>query len=125
MASQLPPGTDLCAIPAGAPPDGQLPNLVDPETLETSLVVVSSVMTAWAALFTAARIYTNKRKLQAADCEYFWSVAVSCQMLTSVFPDFVAVGFVLSTTYTGLVLASECNSCNILGIDWRRYLTKL
>ncbi len=72
MASQLPPGTDLCAIPAGAPPDGQLPNLVNPETLETSLVVVSSVMTAWAALFTSARIFTNKRKLKAADCEYFW-----------------------------------------------------
>lgn len=63
-----------------------MPNLVNPETLETSLIAVSSVMTAWSALFTAARLFANKRKLRPADY-------------------FVTVGFALSTTYTGLVLA--------------------
>ncbi|KAK4236589.1 hypothetical protein C8A03DRAFT_16781 [Achaetomium macrosporum] len=86
MASQLPPGTDLCAIPAGAPPEGQVPNLVNPDNLHASLIAVPAVMTAWSLIFTTARLYTNKRKLGWADY-------------------FVAIAFALSTTYTALVLA--------------------
>jgi len=68
------------------PPEGTLPNLTNPKTLRTSLIAVSTVMTAWAALFTAARMYTNFRKLKVADY-------------------FVAIAFVLSTAYTGCVLS--------------------
>jgi hypothetical protein len=62
MASQ---SFDLCAI---SETGGPVPE--NPETLERSLVAVSTVMTAWALLFTSARIYTNKRRLKAADCKY-------------------------------------------------------
>ncbi|KAF7586377.1 hypothetical protein BBP40_009023 [Aspergillus hancockii] len=85
MSSSLPPGTDLCVIPAANPPLGQTSNLVDPPSLGAVTIAVSAITIAWAALFTAARIYTNIRKLKWADY-------------------FVIISLVLSAIYTGLVL---------------------
>ncbi|KAE8350515.1 hypothetical protein BDV28DRAFT_162899 [Aspergillus coremiiformis] len=85
MSSSLPPGTDLCSIPAAIPPPGQTPNFVDPPTLAAATIAVSAITIALATLFTAARLYTNIRKLRWAD----W---------------FVLISLALSATYTGLIL---------------------
>ncbi|GIJ98279.1 hypothetical protein Aspvir_000395 [Aspergillus viridinutans] len=86
--SSLPPGTDLCAIPAAQPPPGQAPNFVNPPSLASATIAVTTVTLAWAALFTAARLYTNFRKLTWAD-------------------GFVVIALALSATYNGLILASQ------------------
>lgn len=70
MASSLiPPGVDLCAIPAGVPPDGQLPNFVNPPSLKTTTIVVAVLMTVWALTFVVVRIIVNRRKLSWSDCK--------------------------------------------------------
>lgn len=83
--SSLPPGTDLCAIPAAEPPPGQTSNFVNPPNLATETIAVTTVTLTWATLFTAARLYTNFRKLTWAD-------------------GFVLIALVLSATYNALVL---------------------
>ncbi|PKX99263.1 uncharacterized protein P174DRAFT_416950 [Aspergillus novofumigatus IBT 16806] len=83
--SSLPPGTDLCAIPAAQPPAGQTSNFVNPPNLAAETIAVITVTLAWATLFTAARLYTNFRKLTWAD-------------------GFVVIALALSATYNGLVL---------------------
>ncbi|GFF33521.1 hypothetical protein IFM61606_01907 [Aspergillus udagawae] len=83
--SSLPPGTDLCAIPAAQPPPGLTPNFVDPPSLAGATIAVTTVTLAWATLFTAARLYTNFRKLHWAD-------------------GFVIIALALSVTYNGLIL---------------------
>lgn len=62
MASPLPPGTGLCAIPAAAPPAGTAPPLTP------AMITVSALMTAWSTVFTVGRLYNNARKLRIADC---------------------------------------------------------
>lgn len=86
--SSLPPGTDLCAIPAAEPPPGQTSNFVNPPNLATETIAVTTVTLTWATLFTAARLYTNFRKLTWAD-------------------GFVLIALVLSATYNALVLDSQ------------------
>ncbi|KAF4215124.1 hypothetical protein CNMCM8980_010661 [Aspergillus fumigatiaffinis] len=83
--SSLPPGTDLCAIPAAQPPPGQTSNFVNPPNLAAATIAVTAVTLAWATLFTAARLYTNFRKLTWAD-------------------GFVVIALALSATYNALVL---------------------
>ncbi|RHZ58925.1 uncharacterized protein CDV56_103076 [Aspergillus thermomutatus] len=83
--SSLPPGTDLCAIPAAQPPSGQTPNLVNPPSLAGATIAVTTVTLAWAVVFTAARLYTNFRKLTWAD-------------------GFVVIALTLSATYNGLLV---------------------
>ncbi|KAL4786386.1 hypothetical protein BJX76DRAFT_355112 [Aspergillus varians] len=86
MSSAIPPGTDLCAIPAAQPPSGQTPNLVNPDSLAAATIAVTTILITWSTLFLAARVYTNLRKLSLADC-------------------FVIVSWILSGGYNGLVLA--------------------
>ncbi|KAL7951824.1 hypothetical protein V8C42DRAFT_339731 [Trichoderma barbatum] len=81
----LPPGADLCQIPAAPPPPGVVPNFVDPESLSTAIIAVSTVMLVWSTIFMAARIWMNFRDFKLAD--YF--AIIAC---------------VLSAAYTGLVL---------------------
>jgi len=86
MASSLPPGTDLCAIPAATPPEGTVSNLVDPPSLHAALLAISIIMTGWSIVFAGGRLYSNKRRLRWAD--YFAVIALA-----------------LNVTYTGLILA--------------------
>ncbi|GFF49232.1 NADPH-dependent 1-acyldihydroxyacetone phosphate reductase [Aspergillus lentulus] len=83
--SSLPPGTDLCTIPAAQPPPGRTSNFVNPPNLAAETIAVTTVTLAWATLFTTARLYTNFRKLTWAD-------------------GFVVIALALSATYSGLVL---------------------
>lgn len=69
MSSTTPSEIDLCAIPAAQPPAGQTPNFVDPPSLAAVTIAVTTVVLAWATLFTVVRVYTNYRKLKLADCK--------------------------------------------------------
>ncbi|KAI7775502.1 hypothetical protein LA080_006745 [Diaporthe eres] len=75
MASSLvPPDVDPCEIPAAVPPDGQLPNLVNPTSLATATIVTSVLLTVWALVFVAARVMVNRRKLSWSD--YFMVIGM-------------------------------------------------
>lgn len=65
----IPPGTDLCQLPAAMPPPGVVPNFVDPESLAPALIAVSAVMLTWSTIFIAARLWMNWRDLKLADCK--------------------------------------------------------
>ncbi|KAK0616094.1 hypothetical protein B0T17DRAFT_540195 [Bombardia bombarda] len=84
MAS-VPPGVDLCKIPAGRPPAGVTPNLTNPESLDAVTYSVCLIMTVWAVSFATARVYVNWHKLKLAD--YFMIIAT-----------------ILTITYTALIL---------------------
>lgn len=74
------PAIDLCQVPAGAPPEGQVSNFVDPPSLGPVLISVMSITVAWAALFTGARIYINFRRLRWGD--YFVTIALAMSVAT-------------------------------------------
>jgi hypothetical protein len=66
----IPPGLDLCLFPAAVPPKGQLPNFVNPPSLQVPVIAVGVVVTTISTIFTAIRVYVNRRKLYVADCEF-------------------------------------------------------
>ncbi|KAJ8122587.1 hypothetical protein ONZ43_g1255 [Nemania bipapillata] len=84
--SSIPPGVDLCKIPAGKAPDGWKSNLVNPETLAPATISVVTILTVWAFTFAVARFYVNWRKYKLADY-------------------FMACGLILSITYSGLIIS--------------------
>ncbi|KAL7938507.1 hypothetical protein V8C35DRAFT_328564 [Trichoderma chlorosporum] len=85
MSLNIPPGADLCQIPATAPPPGVVPNFVDPISLASALIAVSAVMLTWSTIFIVARIWMNWGKFKLADY-------------------FAFIGCVFSAAYTGLIL---------------------
>lgn len=58
----------LCLIAPVQPPDGTTSNLVDPPSLENTAIAICTVMTVWATIFVAGRLYVNYKKLVLADC---------------------------------------------------------
>ncbi|KAH8754762.1 hypothetical protein F5883DRAFT_431082 [Diaporthe sp. PMI_573] len=79
-------GFDLCQFPSGTPPDGEQSNFVNPSTLAATTWGIAISMTAWALVFTLARIYVNFRKLRASDY-------------------FVIIAMILGITYAGICIA--------------------
>ncbi|KAI1330303.1 hypothetical protein F5Y16DRAFT_34350 [Xylariaceae sp. FL0255] len=77
---------DLCAIPAQAPPPGQTYNLIDPVDQSRATLALGPILTVLSLTFLAGRFFLNFKKLRTAD--------------------YLAIfGFVLSTSYTGVVIA--------------------
>ncbi|KAI0896232.1 hypothetical protein F4806DRAFT_54309 [Annulohypoxylon nitens] len=74
----LPPGTDLCATPAGQPPDGSPPNFNNPESLSTATLAVGCVMVTLTTIFVSARIWINWGKLRRSD--YLTLIAFALQV---------------------------------------------
>jgi hypothetical protein len=69
MLSQLSP-EQLAQIPAGTPPDGQIPNLINPETNGYHVVAITSILTAMMLVFVFLRFYVViklKRKMAPDD----------------------------------------------------------
>lgn len=60
---QLPPGTDVWAVPAAPPPPGVIPNLANPETNENIGIVTLSVFIAIATIFVGMRLYAQFGRL--------------------------------------------------------------
>lgn len=58
---QLPPGTDIWATPAGKPPPGVVPNLVDPPTNENIGLVTLPLFLALVTIFMGMRLYVQLR----------------------------------------------------------------
>ncbi|KAH6653324.1 hypothetical protein BKA67DRAFT_569192 [Truncatella angustata] len=82
----IPPGTDLCSIPAGPVPDGMTPNFIDPPDLSTATLVVGGVLTALSTTLVVGRLCNAWGHMKLAD-------------YLTIF------GFILSTSYTGIVMA--------------------
>ena len=66
--SAIPPGTDLCKIPAGRPPAGTVPNLIDPESLTAATIGISVVLLVLLCIFITARVWINRHKWRLSDC---------------------------------------------------------
>ncbi|RYP26193.1 hypothetical protein DL767_008145 [Monosporascus sp. MG133] len=73
--TSIPPGADLCAVPAAPLPDGRtMPNFTDPVSLATTTIAVSAVLIALTFTFVGARTWANRHKLKWSD--YFAIVAL-------------------------------------------------
>ena len=68
----LPPGIPLSEIPAGPPPPGVIPNLLDPPDLVTATLTVGAIIIILTTCFTVLRVAANStggHKLGLSDCE--------------------------------------------------------
>ncbi|KAF2963759.1 hypothetical protein GQX73_g9811 [Xylaria multiplex] len=61
IAGLFPPGTDLCQIPSGTPPSGQVPNFDDPG-LKAVTISISVVLTTITVVISLGRLHANLRK---------------------------------------------------------------
>ena len=71
MAQAMTP-QELAITPAGSPPSGVLPNLVNPYSNGPTLIAVGSVLVGLMLVFVAVRIYTKISivgKSSPDDCE--------------------------------------------------------
>ncbi|KAL6892880.1 hypothetical protein HDV57DRAFT_483248 [Trichoderma longibrachiatum] len=83
---RLPPGVDLCLVPAVKPPPGVVRNFTNPASLATAIIAVSAVMLTISTFFLVARAVTNFPKYGKPDY-------------------FAFIGFVLNAAYTGVLLS--------------------
>ncbi|KAI1746683.1 hypothetical protein F4782DRAFT_523817 [Xylaria castorea] len=65
-ASLFPPGTDLCQVPSGQPPAGQVPDF-GAQGLQPLVIALSVILTTIAVVFGLGRLFVNLRKLQWSD----------------------------------------------------------
>jgi hypothetical protein len=71
-ADLFPPGTDLCQVPSGQPPAGQVPDF-GAQGLRPVVVSLGVIFTTIAVVFGLGRLFVNlrKRKLQWSDRRFF------------------------------------------------------
>lgn len=106
-SSPVPPGVDPCSVPAAVPPDGQLPNLVNPTSLATATIVTSVLLTVWALAFVAARVMVNRRKLSWSDCRLKSSRPRMVLKMALTRADFMVIGMIFDIAYTVVAIASK------------------
>ncbi|KAJ0123762.1 hypothetical protein J7T55_012231 [Diaporthe amygdali] len=110
-------GQDLCDFPAASPPDGVIPNFVDPESLATTTFAFGIILTSCATLVVAVRLYINWGKLNWAD--YLMAVAAALNiaytcLLISLRDD---LSISIQSPSVGCAsLLDECNSVAVFGI---------
>ncbi|KAI1127996.1 hypothetical protein F5Y10DRAFT_292354 [Nemania abortiva] len=81
-----PSAVDPCAFPAQPAPPGKVSNLIDPVDLSVATLVLAPILTALSLTFLCGRFIVNVKKLKT--------------------PDYLAIGgFILSTSYSGVVIA--------------------
>jgi hypothetical protein len=73
---ELHPGVDLCLVAAGVAPDGQLPNFVDPPSLQPAVIAITTVMLTLAFLVLAGRLFVNRKSLKLPDCAFGFHVFI-------------------------------------------------
>lgn len=57
------PGVDLCSIPSGSPPDGQVSNFENPTELLKDLVICLTVIPTFLAIvFASGRLWVNFKR---------------------------------------------------------------
>ncbi|KAI1423134.1 hypothetical protein F5Y12DRAFT_556841 [Xylaria sp. FL1777] len=65
-AGLFPPGTDLCQVPSGKPPPGEIPNF-NAQGLKPVVVALSVILTTIAVVFGFGRLFVSIRKLIWSD----------------------------------------------------------
>ncbi|KAI0197820.1 hypothetical protein F4808DRAFT_286814 [Astrocystis sublimbata] len=88
MASQLPPGVDLCLVPSSPPPTGITSNFVNPVDLAEETLALAIVLTVLSTMFVVGRVALNWRKMALADY-------------------LIVAGFALAISYTYVIVASR------------------
>lgn len=110
-SSQVPPGTDLCALPAAVPPDGQLPNFASPDSLTTTTVVIGVLMAVWSLAFVAARVIVSWRRLSWSDCGFNCSGTYrylhDSRKMILIRSDFMVIGTIFNVASTVVFIYSN------------------
>jgi len=63
---------DYCLLPSAAPPEGVIPNLVDPVNLSVETMAVGGVLTGLTVVFLIARLLSNWNKMKVPDCKWWF-----------------------------------------------------
>ncbi|KAH8892600.1 hypothetical protein GQ53DRAFT_822805 [Thozetella sp. PMI_491] len=78
---------DLCAIPAGIPPDGVIPDFENPPSLAPAMIATITILSAASVSITFGRLYANRRRLHISDYVmligliFSWGMSVTCLLL--------------------------------------------
>jgi hypothetical protein len=78
--SKIPP-EQLAQIPAGIPPPGVIPNLINPPNAGTYIIIANSILMAIMISFVALRFYVVfkiKKRIGADDWTVFFALIGSC-----------------------------------------------
>jgi hypothetical protein len=73
MSGSLPPGINLCEIPALQAPRGQVSNFVNPTTLAPVTWAICLILTIFSVSLVVLRLAMNIRKLDVADCKLLFA----------------------------------------------------
>ncbi|KAJ3579752.1 hypothetical protein NPX13_g817 [Xylaria arbuscula] len=101
-ADLFPPGTDICQVPSGQPPAGQLSDFEN-QGLKPVIVSLSVIFTTIAVVFGLGRLFVNLRKLQWSDLFVFLVILLNIGY-TVVLIVCIAYDFVIYVT--SLILAT-------------------
>lgn len=77
--SSIPPA-QLALLPAAKPPDGVIPNLVNPESCGPAVIVALAISSGLMSVFVILRMYTKLRivrKMDWDDCKFLGLVPLS------------------------------------------------
>lgn len=96
----FPPGTEICQLPSGTPPNGQVPNFDDPG-LKAVTISISVILTTITVVISLGRLHNNLRKLTWTDCMLYTMTILTCS-LTNVgdLPVFVLLAMALNVADT-------------------------
>ncbi|KEY73683.1 hypothetical protein S7711_07729 [Stachybotrys chartarum IBT 7711] len=76
LADLFPPGTDLCQIPVGQPPQGQVVDFNDPGLRDVT-IAVGVISTSAAVFLGVGRLYANLRKYSLSDLFVFLAILLN------------------------------------------------
>ncbi|KFA68082.1 hypothetical protein S40285_02572 [Stachybotrys chlorohalonatus IBT 40285] len=76
LADLFPPGTDLCQIPAGQPPRGEVVDFNDPGLRDVT-IAVGVISTSAAVFLGVGRLYANLRKYSLSDLFVFLAILLN------------------------------------------------
>jgi hypothetical protein len=90
--SMIPPGADLSLIPAGMPPNGTMPNFIDPPSLKIATLGVAIPLMIIATLCVVLRLAERLRekKVGAEDIFAIFALLISYAYMGSVFARMLA-----------------------------------
>ncbi|KAI1307421.1 hypothetical protein F5Y03DRAFT_119840 [Xylaria venustula] len=99
--SSLPPGIDLCSVPAGMPPPGETSNSL---SLAPTMIAVGTIVTLWALLFVVIRIWENRQKLLVADYMVIFAIIWDISFTSLILSQSRTARHQWNILYTGLLV---------------------
>ncbi|KAK0710023.1 hypothetical protein B0T26DRAFT_652199, partial [Lasiosphaeria miniovina] len=76
MASLIPPGMDLCMLPAAIAPPGETYNFENPESLAAATAALDILLLILTYLFAGARLWQNRHRWRMSDYMTMVSLAI-------------------------------------------------